>query len=95
MSLKKNREKIEEIDRKIIKLLHQRQEVIGEIAKIKQKNNQPIKDEQREKQVISRVTDLAAEEKMNTSCIKEIYQKILEMSREKQQTQVGEANNLP
>ncbi len=67
------RERIDEIDKQIIELLEERIKVAKEIGKIKKELNLPIKDEEREKEVLKRAGRFG-----------EIFEKIVEVCRDEQ-----------
>lgn len=52
MELNKAREEISNIDKEIVKLLEKRFDIVIEVGKYKKKNNLPVYDEVREKQVV-------------------------------------------
>lgn len=53
------REKITEIDNKIIKLLEQRFELCKRVGEIKRANRLPILDEKREQEILTGIEDAA------------------------------------
>ncbi len=55
------RKKLDEIDRTILKSLAQRQGLVKEVSELKLKNEQGIRDLEREEQLLNRIRDLAAE----------------------------------
>ncbi|MCL2086742.1 MAG: chorismate mutase [Oscillospiraceae bacterium] len=55
MKLERIREEIDEIDNKILLLFKERLEKTDEVARYKQKNNLPILNVEREKQIIDRI----------------------------------------
>lgn len=77
------REKINEIDNEIVKLWKQRMEIALEVAGFKKENNLPVLDAEREKELLDRVGNIAGEE-LDSYC-RELYEKIMTISREYQQ----------
>ncbi len=67
------RGRIDEIDKQIIELLEERIRVAKEIGKIKKELNLPIKDEEREREVLKRAERFG-----------EIFEKIVEVCRDEQ-----------
>ncbi len=57
MNLKELRDKIDNIDDQLLKLIQERFEIVDEVRKYKEANNINIKDKNREKQIISRISD--------------------------------------
>ncbi len=70
--IKKIREEISEIDKKIAKLLKKRQKKVLQIGKIKISKNLPITDKDREEKILS---------SLETDFEKAIFKKILTESR--------------
>lgn len=67
------RGRIDEIDKQIIELLEERIKVAKEIGKIKKELNLPIKDEEREREVLKRA-----------GRFREIFERIVEVCRDEQ-----------
>ncbi|MFQ5891240.1 MAG: chorismate mutase [Candidatus Methanofastidiosia archaeon] len=78
--MKELRERIDEIDIRILRLLEERMTVVDEIAEIKKSNNLEIEDREREEEIVknkkSRI--LKKEE------IEKIFNKIIEVSKERE-----------
>lgn len=77
------RERINEIDNKIIELWKERMETCLSVAQYKKENNLPVCDEKREKEVLERVSQLAGEDLEKYS--RELYESIMSISRSYQQ----------
>ena len=77
------REQINNIDDQLVELWKERMALSWEIAEYKRENNLPIFDEQREKELLERIGDLAGEE-LNEYA-RELYQKIMSISRSYQE----------
>ncbi|WGI17987.1 chorismate mutase [Methanonatronarchaeum sp. AMET-Sl] len=92
MKLEEIRNEIEEIDQEIINLIHKRTAMAGDIAKIKDKNDIPIRDDQQNKKVISRATEMAVEKGIDTGSVKKIFETLIEMNIEKQENLLGKGN---
>ena len=73
------RERIDEIDSRLISLFAERMEIAEQVAKIKREYNIPILDEERERQVVERAAALAGEN-LRAEAQKLMYI-ILELSR--------------
>ncbi|CAL4324305.1 Bifunctional chorismate mutase/prephenate dehydratase [Buchnera aphidicola (Protaphis terricola)] len=90
MQSKKNllhfRSEINNIDNKIVTLLAQRKKLVLYIAESKIKNNQPIRDIDREKKLLSQLINLAKKKNLNSDYIKRIFYLIIEESILTQET---------
>jgi len=75
------REKIDIIDTRIVKLLDVRLKTVRNISEIKQKSGMPIFQAGREQNVLERVSNLS---KNSDSCV-EIFKKVMEESRKFQE----------
>ncbi|MBI4975561.1 chorismate mutase [Candidatus Peregrinibacteria bacterium] len=73
--IKKIRLAIDKIDEKILKLLRKRAFNVDKIAQLKAKNNMPVTDTDREKDILSKTKNKSEEE---------IFKKILEKSKNQQ-----------
>ncbi|MEM0313000.1 MAG: chorismate mutase [Candidatus Bathyarchaeia archaeon] len=79
------RNKIDEIDEKILLLLKERTEISRTIGRIKREHGVPIRDTQREKEKCGLIREKAAELGLNPEEVNAIFQKIIEMSIHTQQ----------
>ena len=77
------RERINEIDNKIVELWKERMEICLSVAKYKKENNLPILDEKREKELLNRIKNMAGDELGDYSV--SLYKAIMEISRGYQQ----------
>jgi chorismate mutase/prephenate dehydratase len=77
------REKINEIDNKIIDLWKDRMEICLSVAQYKKENNLPILDEKREKELLDRIGNLAGDEL--DSYARTLYETIMSISRSYQE----------
>ncbi|MEM2393219.1 MAG: chorismate mutase [Candidatus Bathyarchaeia archaeon] len=87
-NIAKLREKIDEIDDKILRLLRERTEVSKLIGEIKRKKGMPIRDQEREREKYTYVLRKAAELGLSLEAVRSIYQKIIEMSIQAQEQNV-------
>ncbi|CAL4324400.1 chorismate mutase [Buchnera aphidicola] len=78
--LLKFRNEINDVDKKIVQLLAKRKKLVLNIAKSKIKNNQPIRDIQREKYLLEKLTDLAKKNNLDSNYIIRLFQLIIEES---------------
>jgi len=89
MELSESRREIEEIDRKIIKLIDQRIDIVKRIFEAKRAEGRPIRDPEREELVLNQAMDLAAELNLDAGAIKNIFEILIMMSLSKQQELQG------
>lgn len=81
------RDKINEIDKKIVALLEERMDVVTAIAAIKKTTNQPIHDTSRETEVLAKIGSYIKNDAYNDA-IKETFQGIMDVSKQFQQQQL-------
>lgn len=77
--LEKLRREISAVDAKLIPLLKERMEISGRIGAYKREHDLPVLDEKREQIVLARAGEQAGPEM--AGYIREVYRKIMEMSR--------------
>jgi chorismate mutase len=92
MSLETVRAEITKTDKEIIRLIAQRQELAGKIARIKIHAGVPIHDEHRASQVLNTVFDLAVEARIDPVAVQKIFEQLIAMSEERQRECSGEGN---
>ena len=84
----KLREKIDEIDQKLVALFEERMEIVLKVAEYKRLNNKPILDEDREKEVIDRNKSKLKNKKFEDSL--EIFLNELLSLSKKEQKKINE-----
>ena len=72
------RKKIDRLDLELIKVIDKRQKMANEIVKIKIKNEIPIEDLKREKEIINQ---LSKKSKLSNEFIEDIFQVIFKKSK--------------
>ncbi|HJN58574.1 MAG TPA: chorismate mutase [Dehalococcoidia bacterium] len=72
------RKKIDRLDLELIKVIDKRQKIANEIVKIKIKNEIPIEDLKREKEIINQ---LSKKSKLSNEFIEDIFQVIFKKSK--------------
>lgn len=77
--LEKLRQEISAVDAKLIPLLKERMEISGRIGAYKREHDLPVLDAKRERIVLERVAEQTGPEMAGH--LREIYRKIMEMSR--------------
>ena len=80
------RKKVDEIDERILCCLKERIEICKIIGALKRENGIPVRDFQREDDVYSKIFRKASELGLNSDEVRDIYQKIMDMSTSAQRT---------
>ncbi len=86
--LKKLREDIDDIDKKIIELLSERIEVAGDILKVKKKMEKGIRDREREQKVIERTREYAREKGLDPDFAEDVIRLTISRTVGSEQEQV-------
>jgi chorismate mutase/prephenate dehydratase len=76
MSLEELRKKIDELDRKLVRLLNERARVVVEIGKLKNKTDKPVYAPDREKEVLARIAE-ANEGPLPDKCLVAIWRELM------------------
>ena len=71
------RDKLDDIDKRIIKALAQRQQVVKEVAALKLANNSGIRDLEREEKLLSKIRDFANEEGLDRYYAEHLFREII------------------
>jgi chorismate mutase len=79
MPIEHYREKIDEVDAKLVELLEKRVDLTKKIGAAKRKKGLPISDAARENSVLSRVTGMT---KLNKSFVRKIFEDIITYCKE-------------
>jgi len=94
MSLDNVRAEITEVDTGIIRLIAQRQELAGQIAKIKRTSRLPVHDETRALKVLDMASEAAVVHNIDPVAVRKIFEILIAMSEELQNERSGE-DRLP
>jgi len=78
------RKKIDEVDEQMLTLLRKRVTIAEQIGKVKTEKVLPIRDEQREREVLDRVASKAEVKGINPENARRIFREIIELSVEAQ-----------
>ncbi len=92
MSLASVREKIDDIDGRIIKLIAERQRLAGEMAHLKFREGISIRDPGQRERVLERAFDRAVEAMVDPVSVQKVFDILVEMSEERQQECMGDGN---
>jgi len=79
-SLQSLRSRLDEIDRRLIESLAERQRVVIEIAALKADPQLCLKDPAREREILARVSQLAGARGLDNYFVESLYRRILEHS---------------
>lgn len=90
--LKEYRNKIDSIDEKLVSLFKERMDIALEIAEFKAKNNLPVLNSSREREIISKVTDLCGDELAMYGKI--LYSVLFDVSRSYQSSHITKNTNV-
>lgn len=71
------RKKLDEIDRNILRALSQRQDLVREVSEFKLRNEQGIRDLEREEQLLNRIRDIAHEEGLDRYFAEHLFREII------------------
>ena len=83
--MEKIRRKLDQIDEQILILLQQRKELVLKIANVKQDSNLSLKQPEREKVVLEKVSQLSKKLNLDQTFTQELFKSIIRNSLEEQQ----------
>ncbi|KUK60901.1 MAG: Chorismate mutase [Methanoculleus marisnigri] len=92
MSLDAVRNGVQEIDERIIDLIVERQRLAAQIARLKQENSLPIRDEAQRRVVLDRVFTYAVESRIDPVAVRRVFEILIEMNEERQRECSGDGN---
>ncbi len=92
MSLDAVRNGVQEIDEQIIDLITERQRLAAQIARLKQENSLPIRDEAQRRVVLDRVFTYAVESRIDPVAVRRVFEILIEMNEERQRECSGDGN---
>lgn len=92
MSLDAVRNGLQEIDEQIIDLIMERQRLAAQIARLKQENGLPIRDEAQRRIVLDRVFTYAVESRIDPVAVRRVFEILIEMNEERQRECSGDGN---
>jgi len=83
--IRQQRKKIDEIDKKIVLLLHERVEICKDIGEEKRIQGLPVNDAKREEEVYNHVRERATELSLNPTKIEAVYREIVNICKSVQE----------
>lgn len=89
------RERIEEIDRRILAALRERMDLVERIVEAKLAVASPLRDREREEQLLGRLREVAVEAGLDAREVEALYRVILRMSVARQTARVREMPEVP
>ena len=92
MSLEQVRAEIADVDKKIISLIAQRQELAKKVAAIKIHEGIAIHDGRQSEKVLNSVFDTATESRIDPVAVQKIFGILIAMSEERQRECSGDGN---
>ena len=92
MSLDTVREEISKVDKRIIRLIAERQNLAEQIARIKITRGMAIHDQDRTEKVLESVFDQAVESRIDPVSVQKIFEILIAMSEDRQRGFSGEGN---
>ncbi|MCK9277104.1 MAG: chorismate mutase [Methanoculleus sp.] len=92
MSLDAVRNGIREIDKRIIDLVAERQRLATRIARLKQENSLPIRDDEQRRAVLDRAFTYAVESRIDPVAVRNIFEILIDMNEERQRECSGDGN---
>jgi chorismate mutase len=81
------RDRIDDIDRRIVELIAERYAVVDELCEMKAENGDTVKDDDREQALLDRVASIAEKHGLSPDLAEQLYEKILILSVERQRRQ--------
>lgn len=86
------RDRIDDIDRRLVELLAERYAVVDELCEMKVEKGDTIKDSAREEELLERLTTLAEAHDLSPDLVRRLYDEILSHSVRRQQHRRGTAS---
>jgi 3-deoxy-7-phosphoheptulonate synthase len=87
------RDRIDDIDRRIVELIAERYAVVDELCEMKAENGDTVKDEDREQELLDHVASIAEKHGLSPDLAEQLYEKILALSVERQRRRREETDN--
>ncbi|MBU0460358.1 MAG: chorismate mutase [Nanoarchaeota archaeon] len=82
--MEKLRQKIDQIDQQLLKLLQQRKELVLQIAELKKDSQLPLKQPEREKIVLEKIAQLSAKLGLDQKFTQDLFKLIIKNSLQQQ-----------
>ena len=96
-TMEEARDRIDDIDHRIVELLAERYAVVDDLCEMKAENGDTVKDEDREQELLDHVAAIAEAHNLSPALAQRLYEKILEPSvrRQRRQREDEEASPSP
>jgi chorismate mutase len=94
-TLEEARDRIDEIDRRFVKLLAERYAIVDKVCAMKAENGDTVKDEEREQELLDHVAAIAEKHDLSPELARRLYDEILAHSVERQRRQRDETDGEP
>ncbi|HJT80682.1 MAG TPA: bifunctional 3-deoxy-7-phosphoheptulonate synthase/chorismate mutase [Chthoniobacterales bacterium] len=92
-SLQSLRNRLDQLDQRIVEALAERQRMVAEVAELKSDPSLPLQDAQRERDLLNRISALAEAEGLDSYFVQSVYRRILEHSVRFQAARQGPTGN--
>ncbi len=92
-SLQPLRTQLDEVDRRLVEALAERQRLVTEVAALKADPHLPLRDSARERELLEKVSAFAKKEGVDGYFVESLYRRILEHSVRFQAARQGEADS--
>jgi chorismate mutase/prephenate dehydratase len=89
------RRNIEDTDRRLLTLIHERMQLAEQVAQVKLETASPIRDPERESRVVNRVRETAAEIGLDPHATEQLFRLVIEMAVSRQQTYLQSLDTTP
>jgi chorismate mutase len=93
--LKEYRVCIDELDRRIVKLINERTEIVEDIGRVKRDAEMPVYEPDREEQVFANVTRATNDDPLAQQAVRRIFERIIEEMRMIQRLRMESNGNGP
>jgi len=91
-TLEEARDRIDDIDRRVVELIAERYAIVDKLCEMKAENGDTVKDEDREQELLDQVASIAEKHDLSPDLAQRLYDEILTPSVERQRRQREEAN---
>src|SRR5438105_6969513 len=93
-SLQSLRNRLDDVDRRLVEALAERQRLVADVAALKSDPSLPLQDADRERDLLARISALAQAEGVDTYFVESLYRRILDHSVRFQAARQGEPGSV-